>query len=121
MEQEKVFTVSPPEATEQGWTAHVCLNAGHPVFKGHFPGQPVLPGVLMLKITVDCCRLITGRELQLQQVIQAKYLNFISPLTHPEFECRLSLTELETGWKVSATLLHSELTFSKILLICAIH
>ena len=33
--------------------AIIELDEHHDIFKGHFPGQPVLPGVCMLQITKE--------------------------------------------------------------------
>ena len=30
------------------WTSDLRIDARHPAFDGHFPGQPVLPGVALL-------------------------------------------------------------------------
>ena len=44
----------------------VKLNAHHPIFKGHFPGQPVLPGVCMLEMIQEIM------EEQLRQKLRIK-------------------------------------------------
>ena len=31
----------------------VLLHAGHAIFKGHFPGQPILPGVCMMEMITE--------------------------------------------------------------------
>lgn len=38
------------------------VDAGHPVLAGHFPGQPVVPGALLLSWLAEDVRKSTGRE-----------------------------------------------------------
>ena len=35
----------------------VHFGAGHPAFAGHFPGQPIVPGVLLLDAAVHAAQL----------------------------------------------------------------
>jgi 3-hydroxymyristoyl/3-hydroxydecanoyl-(acyl carrier protein) dehydratase len=37
-----------PPAAPRAWTARFAVPATHPCLPGHFPGQPVVPGVLLL-------------------------------------------------------------------------
>jgi 3-hydroxymyristoyl/3-hydroxydecanoyl-(acyl carrier protein) dehydratase len=39
-----------PETTPTRVQATIRLNPDHAIFAGHFPGQPVVPGVCMLQI-----------------------------------------------------------------------
>ena len=38
----------------------LTLNAEHPIFKGHFPNNPVTPGVCMMQIVKNLTVQITG-------------------------------------------------------------
>ena len=46
----------------------------HPVFAGHFPGQPVVPGALLLQRCVDAWRALPQARGQACSVQQAKFL-----------------------------------------------
>ena len=41
----------------------VRLDAAHPVYAGHFPGNPVVPGVILCEMLAqNCCVLLMGDE-----------------------------------------------------------
>lgn len=45
------------------------VDSGHPSLEGHFPGNPVVPGVLLVDHVQQALLRLTGRELtQLQHV-----------------------------------------------------
>ena len=43
-------------------TLHGCryISANEPVFEGHFPGQPVLPGAMILEGMAQCCAVLAA-------------------------------------------------------------
>ena len=36
-----------------GWTARLRVPASHPCLPGHFPGRPVVPGVVLLDAVIE--------------------------------------------------------------------
>lgn len=49
-----------------------CLGPDHPCLPGHFPGEPVFPGVLVLELLATALRESLARPLR--RVSQVKYL-----------------------------------------------
>jgi 3-hydroxyacyl-[acyl-carrier-protein] dehydratase len=43
-----------------GWK---CVTMNEPFFTGHFPGQPVMPGVLILEALAQCSALLILRDM----------------------------------------------------------
>lgn len=68
----------------------VRLNADHAVFAGHFPGNPVLPGVCSLQIVRECASLLAGRPLRYVSIRESKFLSVITPDTLLEVDVRLA-------------------------------
>ena len=60
----------------------LTLNAEHPIFKGHFPNNPVTPGVCMMQIVKNLTKQITGHQLQLTQMLNIKFTALINPELH---------------------------------------
>ena len=58
-------------------------------FSGHFPGQPILPAVLQLKIGIYLCQKLVGRELFLTSIDRAKFLTPAGPDTNLKVSARM--------------------------------
>ncbi|GFO73221.1 3-hydroxyacyl-[acyl-carrier-protein] dehydratase [Bathymodiolus japonicus methanotrophic gill symbiont] len=66
---------------------HYCIPATHPCFAGHFPSNPIVPGVVILNF-VEHQLLRWLPDYQIISLAQAKFLH---PL-HPEEDFTISLT-----------------------------
>ena len=69
----------------QSESTTVCFAAGHPAFAGHFPGRPMVPGVLLLDAALHAAaqaRMSAGddRSHALRcQIASAKFLSPVLP------------------------------------------
>ncbi|HEY2592082.1 MAG TPA: hypothetical protein VGI35_10870 [Steroidobacteraceae bacterium] len=68
------------------FTASIRVAKDHPALAGHFPGRPLVPGVLMLERLLEAAEAQLGRALRVAGLAHAK---FPSPLM-PEEEARVS-------------------------------
>lgn len=82
------------------YVAQILLNEKHDVFKGHFPGNPVTPGVCMMQIIKELTQNITGFSLQLKSSSNVKFMALINPEKTPELKLELEITSLEDEVKV---------------------
>ena len=64
--------------------ATIKLNPDHEVYKGHFPTQPVVPGVIQLQIIKEILEEVLETKLFMGNIIQVKYLIPITPVENPE-------------------------------------
>ncbi|WP_428224396.1 3-hydroxyacyl-ACP dehydratase [Flavobacterium sp.] len=89
---------------ENKYQAQVFLNASHEVFKGHFPGNPVTPGVCMMQIIKELTQEIVGVPLQMTASSNVKFMAIINPETNPELTLELDLVgDLDSEMKVKNT------------------
>ena len=77
------YTISDAATGENRWTGRITFNPDHAIFKGHFPGQPVVPGVCMMQIVKEVLEMALGRKMQVQQAAQMKFLQLITPEVIP--------------------------------------
>ncbi len=59
--------------------AKVSTDADSAWFSGHFPGEPVLPGIAQLSMVVKSIEKASGRQLVLQQLARIKFKQLIRP------------------------------------------
>lgn len=59
--------------------ATLAANRDCEVYRGHFPGYPVTPGVLMLGAVAEILSRATGHTLEIARVGNVKYLSMMSP------------------------------------------
>ena len=69
--------------------AVLVLNATHPIFTGHFPGQPVVPGACQLQMVEELLSHALGSEYRLVKADQLKFLTPIDPRVFPRIEASL--------------------------------
>ncbi len=68
------------ELTPEGvFRAVVTLAHEHPIFEGHFPQQPVVPGVCTLTIVKECIGKAMQREVLFETIKECKYLSALLP------------------------------------------
>ncbi len=77
--------------------AHIRVNAQHEVFKGHFPGNPVMPGVCMMQIIKEIAETICGCTLRMQSMSNVKFMALINPDVNPELRLELDVNYVEDG------------------------
>ena len=60
------------------------LNPDCEIYRMHFPGHPITPGVCIIDIVTELLRLYSSKELELKTVSNAKFVTVINPLITPE-------------------------------------
>ena len=93
----------------------VRVNWEHNIFTGHFPSNPVMPGVCTVQIITELVSEITDMDLRLEKASSIKYSSFIAPSQGNEFDFILKVTETEGGrFLCSAKVTCNEKTFCTI-------
>lgn len=55
------------------------IPADHPAFAGHFPGTPIVPGVVLLDEVMHACFADHGLSVSAWQIISVKFLSPLKP------------------------------------------
>ena len=74
-------------------THSICIDSEHPSLPGHFPGQPIVPGVVLLSEVIDCYRQTSDKD---DRLIEIPMIKFKKPLL-PGQRCRVEFDERPSG------------------------
>lgn len=120
------FTLEAGEKNGNSATYRCRLHPEAPVFKAHFPGFPVLPGVLTLKMVVDAInasQFFSTQTLTVQSIGNAKYLAVVNPQETQEVEISVALKAEKnadelTVFQFKATVQNGETRFATFSFSC---
>lgn len=87
------------EQTESNgdWSFKVELNPNHAIYTGHFPNQPIVPGVCNLQIIRECSELVLKQKVRIVNISSCKYLTVVDPTKNKNLDIQLSLKASEAG------------------------
>jgi 3-hydroxyacyl-[acyl-carrier-protein] dehydratase len=91
----------------------VRLDPEHPVFRGHFPGKPILPGVCSLAIIRECAARAAGVALKFSSIRESKFLSAVLPTAQLTVELNL-VQDADKTYAVDATLSEGETVMLKL-------
>ena len=109
--QESYFNIrkiSYPNSDTRHGKFKIDLIPTHPVYEGHFPGEPVCPGVCSLQMVKECAQIMAHEQLLVCYIKQYRLLSVITPQEHPALMVEIHLNQEEkegTGmiYKMKAT------------------
>src|SRR5690606_6282134 len=84
-------------------SASIVLNSTHAVFQGHFPGNPVTPGVCMMQIIKELAEKWAASPLMLNKARNVKFMAIINPVQHPNIQVELDVLEEDGLFSVKST------------------
>ena len=108
------FRISNTESSATEIWAELFINGDHKIFEGHFPSQPVVPGVCMMQMIKEIVEHITGRQTNLVQAADMKFLAVINPRENNLINASIKYTIGESGAiQIVASLFKDELLHFK--------
>lgn len=95
----KLYTISQLRLNQDRTSllADIKLDSRHPVFNGHFPGNPILPGVCTVQIIRELVEEGFHSPLLLKKAKSIKYQGFINPEAAPVLNFILQLNQTADG------------------------
>ena len=92
--------------------ASISFLRESPIFQGHFPQHPVVPGVCMFAIIKELLEGQLGKTLQMASCRNMKFLNMIDPDQTPTVEAEVTIQTTNDGQlNVQARLFHADTVY----------
>ena len=85
----------------------VRFNVNHPIFQGHFPTMPVVPGACLVEMVSLLSSKVLGKKLQLLSAQNVKFVQVIYPDKVESVSFDILWTEAEGGYATKC-LIHNE-------------
>jgi 3-hydroxyacyl-[acyl-carrier-protein] dehydratase len=77
--QDNLYTIVSQQKLEGVDTFRVRIHPEWPIYKAHFPGHPITPGVCIVQMVQELLQTLLHRELFLMKAKNVKYLAIVSP------------------------------------------
>lgn len=108
-----LFTFLSVSYEEGMLEASIKINPAHGLFKGHFPNQPVTPGVVQVQLVKELLESQLNKKLELKTLGRCKFLAVLDPNHTPEIDVLIKVSEADGVVKVNASAKKEETTFFK--------
>lgn len=119
--RDSFYTIVSESKGEGRHDFNIKLDSEHFIYKAHFPGEPITPGVCIMQIAKELLEEAVSESLTLSCVKNIKFLRIISPNEVTDICYSLAKISMEDGQvKVQVTVTAGEDAYAKLSLICQI-
>ena len=87
------YEISNTTINENDTVTVLKVNKDHDIYKGHFPGRPVTPGVVLMQLFKEEAERIFDKKLRLVRADNVKFTAVFDPTQDPELILESNLTE----------------------------
>ena len=108
------YSVKEFNFTDNQLKAIIELNPEHDVFKGHFPNNPVTPGVCMLQILKELTEQATNTNLFIKECSNVKFMALINPEVNAVLAITIDVNKVEESFKIKASAAFNESAALKV-------
>lgn len=109
------FTYQIVEKSDDRIITNIEFNKEHDIYKGHFPGLPITPGVCQVQMVQEILSDSLAKNCQLKSARDIKFLNFIDPAKVESLQLELNLSSInESTIAVNVLLSKNEINYLKM-------
>ncbi|MBN1599203.1 MAG: hypothetical protein JW894_12990 [Bacteroidales bacterium] len=109
-----LFSYKITENSPEELSAELSLNIDHDIYKGHFPENPVTPGVCLVEITRQILSSVLKCELILRKAKDIKYRSAIIPPFGSGIIINIKYHKTDEGIETSCTISENYNIYTKL-------
>lgn len=98
-----LYTIKKFETEALQIKASIFINKDNEIFKGHFPNNPVMPGVCTIQIIKELSEKALNCKLFMQKATNIKFMALIVPDKNPLLDLDITITKSEDVFKIKNT------------------
>jgi len=109
------YSIVQTENKNESFSFLLELNEKHPIYQGHFPGHPVVPGACLLQMVIELIEVIFERKLTFLKADELKFLAPVNPVEDNMLQAQINYSTTEEN-KINVTAIfsqHSQQSFFK--------
>ena len=114
MLQNNLYCINEKQMAESSADFEISLNVDHPIYQGHFPGDPVTPGVCILQIACELFELVAQKKCVISALKNVKFMQVIRPNEVPTVHFHFDWLPVDCGFSVKCLVSNDSVNFSKI-------
>jgi 3-hydroxyacyl-[acyl-carrier-protein] dehydratase len=108
------YSILQQESSGNSVNATISINKEHTILKGHFPGQPVVPGVCMVQIAKELVEQVTQSDLRIIEGDNIKFLAVIDPNQNNIIQAAVTFMPVGNLLEINATLSAGDTIYFKL-------
>ena len=94
---DRYFSIKEGKKNESGSEFLITLNPDHQVYQGHFPGDPICPGVCSIQMVRECAEISMGKRITISAISQCRFSELLTPAKNKELLLRMTLNDKGDG------------------------
>jgi 3-hydroxyacyl-[acyl-carrier-protein] dehydratase len=114
MLEKEFYTIKRTTQGENSFLAEIELNPAHYIYKSHFPGNPITPGVCLIQIAIELLEINLNKKFRLTEAKNIKYLKVISPVDNPVIGYNVKYKQEGDLVQADISIVAGETLFTKI-------
>ena len=90
----------------------LTLLPDYHAYAGHFPGNPVSPGVCNIQLIKECAEQLVSKRLFLAFIAKCRFSAVLTPQSTPRLQLRMRIANCESDeFTIHATLFNDAITY----------
>ena len=114
MNWDSYYEITSSSIIEEEYSFEIRIKPDCDVYRGHFPGHPISPGVCNIGMIRDLAGKALKKKIRFTSIKQCRLTGMITPESTPALTVTLNLTSSDDGCSVSADIKDTEKSYMEL-------